>query len=276
LAYTLVHVSDLHFHRLPLHPRDWDAKRCLGALNLVLNRRRHFPPARAEALVRLLDGMDWEHLVITGDLTQLGLEAEFALARQVLAPLLARGPARVTVLPGNHDRYGAAPGRRDLFAAYFGEFFGEGEIATRRLTPRWALAAWDSSRPTRPFDASGTVRPATLAATEAWLAGLPAGTRAIVANHYPVHLPPPHRPRPGHDLENAGAVADWLRAHPVHLYLHGHRHHNWVLRVPGGLRPLIVVNSAASTQRPRPGERSAFHRIVLDDDGAEVQPLALP
>ena len=32
--------------------------------------------------------MDWDHLVISGDLTQLGLEQEFEEARRELEPLL--------------------------------------------------------------------------------------------------------------------------------------------------------------------------------------------
>ena len=274
-SFTLVHISDLHFHRVPRKPTQWLSKRGLGALNLIFRRARVYPPARAERLVRQLDRMDWGHLVITGDLTQLALEEEFELARRALAPLLARGQEMVTVLPGNHDRYVAEPGGQDYFRAYFGEYFGEGEIATRDLTPVWRLAAWDSTAPTRAFKATGQVSHTTLQATEAWLAGLPSQCRVILANHYPVRFAPPHRYKAHHDLENWREVQSWISAQGISLYLHGHVHANWVLDFEEGGRRQTHVNSASSTRVPHPGERSAYHRIVLSGSDWEIQPQAL-
>ena len=274
-TFTLLHISDPHFHRLPRKPAQWLGKRGLGALNLIFRRARLHPLERAERLVRQLDGMDWQHLAITGDITQLALEEEFALARRMLAPLLERGVDRVTVLPGNHDRYVAEPGGADYFRDYFGEFFGPGEISTRKLNGKWRLAAWDSSAPTQPFKASGSVRQQTLRATERWLAELPAGTKVILANHYPVHFAPPHRYNPHHDLENWEQVQLWLGKRDISLYLHGHVHANWVLELNEGGRRQTHVNSASSTRVPRPGQSSVFHRIVLSGQDWEVEPMAL-
>lgn len=273
--FTIIHVSDLHFHRLPKKPAQWLSQRGLGALNLALRRRRLHPWERFTTLVRLLDGMDWQHLVITGDLTQLALEEEFALARETLAPLLARGVERVTVIPGNHDRYVAEPEGQDTFMDYFGEFFGEGEIATRALTDRWALVGWDSTHPTPPMMATGTVRGETLAATERWLAELPSGCKPIVANHFPLYFMPPYRFKPHHELTNLEPVRDWLNGQGVELYLHGHIHRNWVLAVKENGQASTHVNSASTTRVPRPEDRSAFHRIVLSGGEFEVQPLGL-
>ena len=274
-SITLIHISDPHFHRLPRKPRQWFSKRGLGALNVLYRRGRLHPLERARRLVRLVDGMDWQHLVITGDVTQLALEEEFELAREMLAPLLARGAERVTVLPGNHDRYVAEPEGRDGFRAYFGEFFGQGEIATRTLSETWRLAAWDSTRPTPPFVASGRVRPETLAATETWLAGLPGNARVVLANHYPLHFEPPDRYSRAHDLEDNESLQRWVAGRNIELYLHGHVHRNWVLRPVQSGRPCIHVNSASSTRLPRPGDVSAFHRIVLSGGEPEIQPIAL-
>jgi RNA polymerase subunit RPABC4/transcription elongation factor Spt4 len=60
----------------------------------------------AEAVVdyfaRLLHrgNKDW-HLVITGDITDVGAEEEFDYAREILAPIW--DPRLLTVIPGNHD-----------------------------------------------------------------------------------------------------------------------------------------------------------------------------
>ena len=276
---TLLHLSDLHFHRLPRQPRSWLGKRGLGALNLVLRRNRDFPLARARALVRHVAELEWDHLVITGDLTQLGQEEEFALARRELEPLLARGPARVTILPGNHDRYVLEQPGQPGFAEYFGEFFPSHEgLAAKSLGGPWWLAAWDSTLPTPALQAWGLVRPETLAATERWLGGLPAGARVALASHYPLHFPASHRSHRHHELRNLQHVRDWLARQPIELYLHGHIHRNWVLPVSGGAVPLLAVNSASSTQRPARGAASHFHRLSLPAQASQppqAHPLRL-
>lgn len=275
MSMILMHISDLHFHRLPWQPGRYFSKRALGAANLVLRRRRLFPPARAQQLVQRLQREPWQHLLVTGDLTQLGTPEEFALAREALGPLLVRGTEQVTIVPGNHDRYVPEPPGAGAFEAQFGAFAVQGDLRTRRLTEHWWLAAWDSAVPAPWDSAAGRVRPETLAATESWLAGLPAGAQVIVANHYPVFFPPHHPYRATHDLRNQAAVRDWLLSQPVRLYLHGHIHQNWVMEVEGRHGPLTAVNSASSTQVPQPGDPSAFHRIVLDGPRCHIEPLRL-
>jgi hypothetical protein len=43
--------------------------------------------------------------------------------------------------------------------------------------------------------------------------------------------------------------------------------------VTGHQGPLTAVNSASSTQRPRPQDPSAFHRIVLSGPDFHIEPL---
>jgi 3',5'-cyclic AMP phosphodiesterase CpdA len=272
---VMVHLSDLHVHRLPRDARQWLGKRGLGALNVLLRRGRQFPVERMRRLVRQVAALPWDQLVVTGDLTQLGLREEFAWARELLEPLLARGPEHVTILPGNHDRY--VPEAEPGFETYFGEYFRPGPegVATRPLAGNWSLAVWDSAIPLPPFLAGGRVQPAALAFTERWLEGLPPGARVVVACHYPVCFPPAYRPHRHHELTNLEQVRQWLGAHPVDLYLHGHIHANWVLSMPSGRGSLLAVNSASSSQVPRRSDRSAFHRIELDDGPPRVYPLRL-
>lgn len=271
-AFTIVHISDLHFHRLPRKPTAYLNKRALGALNLLVNRRHDFPLERAEALVERLAGMDWSHLLITGDLTQLSLDEEFALARHTLAPLLGRGPGQVTVVPGNHDRYVRDPRQPAGFETHFGEFSANGAaVLTRRLTDDWWLVAWDSAIPAPWFSAVGRVPAETLTATERFLAGLPRGARVMLANHYPLFFPRPYRYVPTHDLLNHRRVKRWVQSQPIDLYLHGHIHRNWVMEVPGGRGRLTVVNSASSTERVKKPGRSAFHTIELNGPHFRVE-----
>ena len=101
---TIIHISDLHFHTYPQNFQECKSKRILGMGNLFFRRVRQYPLQRAKLLVEQILQMKWDHLVISGDLTQLSLEREFSLARETLAPLL-KDPERVTIIPGNHDRY---------------------------------------------------------------------------------------------------------------------------------------------------------------------------
>jgi len=277
MTVTLVHLSDLHYHRLPWGLETWRLKRLAGAANWWLRRRRRYPLVRARAVVARVGDMAWDHLVITGDVTQLGLAAEMALAQTELAPLLARGPQRVTLLPGNHDRY-VHPGRRhDAFTQHFGPFFqampGLGfpatqpELGVRHLGGCWYLAAWDATHFTPPFIASGHVPKSTLEATDRWLATLPAGSRVVLACHYPLLFPPPHRFHRRHDLTNLETVADWVASRPVEVYLHGHLHHNWTIRTQTEGKSLLHVNSASSSQVPPPGATSCFHVLTLPEQG---------
>ena len=54
-------------------------------------------------------------VVCTGDLTQLAMEEEFALAREALVPL----GERLVLIHGNHDRYPLRVRRIGLYEVYF-------------------------------------------------------------------------------------------------------------------------------------------------------------
>ena len=54
----------------------------------------------------------------------IGLEQEFEEARRELEPLLQEKD-RVSIVPGNHDRYVPDPEGKDSFDQYFQEFFGK-------------------------------------------------------------------------------------------------------------------------------------------------------
>ncbi|MCH8841410.1 MAG: metallophosphoesterase [SAR324 cluster bacterium] len=270
--FRLIHISDLHFSCLPRTAAQWFSKRGIGAANFFLMRKKDYPLHRARLLVTTLQAMEWDHLVITGDLTQLSLEEEFELAHETLAPLLQGGAERVTILPGNHDRYVADPESWAAYRARFGRFFGDSDIVTRRLTDIWWLVGWDSTRATPPLNATGEVRRETFEATEAWMATLPANARVVVANHYPVASPKNFSSPHLHELINREDVFRWLRRKHVDLYLHGHVHTNWIITVENGDHPLRLVNSASTTRNPRPDDPSSFHRIELSGEFATIYP----
>ena len=105
---------------------------------------------------------------------------------------------------------------------------------------------------------------------------LPSGAKVILANHYPLYFDESYRAKRLRSLRGIEELRRWVGGHPsVALYLHGHLHRNWVLNVEGGGRTVTHVNSASSTQIPRAGGSSAFHRILLDGSEFRVEPQAL-
>src|SRR5206468_2825869 len=85
---------------------------------LMTNRSRHYHVAAFEQMVEDLNAQGIEHVLCTGDVTNLALEQEFRFARERFDKL-AGGPDQVTVIPGNHDAYVAAG------IAYFATVFDE-------------------------------------------------------------------------------------------------------------------------------------------------------
>ena len=123
----IAHVSDLHV--LAPGGVEWRRivfnKRITGYANLLLSRGRVY---RRDYLVAVLAAAAGaaDQLVVTGDITNLSLEREFAAARDLLDG--AAASIEVTVVPGNHDTYLPALHRSGRFAAHFGRFV-QGDLA---------------------------------------------------------------------------------------------------------------------------------------------------
>ena len=273
---TIIHISDLHFHTYPQNIQEYKPKRILGMGNLIIRRARQYPLQRAKMLVEQINQMKWDHLVISGDLTQLSLEREFSLARETLEPLL-EDPERITIIPGNHDRYVSESGVKDYYKQYFGEFFGDEEIHFRKLNSHWVIVGWDSAHPNDGLTASGTVRRSTIQATENLLGSFTEKTRFIIVNHYPLTFPEGWKVDHFHELYNLLPVRNWILRQPnIRLYLHGHIHCNWQHRLSRGSSPeLLLLNSASSTSKLHPGQKSSFHKIELAGDKIKVTPILL-
>ena len=119
----LVHLSDIHqqldWRRRSLWSTGW--RGAPGRFELhALGRLRRFDDAEAR-LGQLLDdlhALSPDHVVLSGDLTALGHDDELGRVRELLKPLLR--DRRISLVPGNHDRYTDAAGRSG-FERHFGD-----------------------------------------------------------------------------------------------------------------------------------------------------------
>ncbi len=281
----IVHLSDIHFWQYEFNPLRLMSKRLTGMAALLAGRARRFRLAGVPRLVERVNRLEPDHILITGDITTTALPDEFRAARRALAPWLS-DPSRVTIIPGNHDRYTWWAHRSRRFEAFLGEFAPRREYPwLRPLDPITAILGLDPTRAA--VTARGKLPRSQLAEARRLVerAGNQAA-RLIVACHYPVAAPGDQAKRltPKRML-NARELREWLATVGPHLYCCGHVHATWAFRpeeIPGQLclnpgAPLLWSHSG----RNPPG----FLEVILDGghvdarhhawtgEGWEVRPL---
>jgi 3',5'-cyclic AMP phosphodiesterase CpdA len=266
----LVHVSDIHFWQYALNPAQLLSKRLLGMASLLVRRARKFRLERVHEVVERVLSLQPDHILITGDLTTTALPAEFRAAREALAPWL-REPEKVSILPGNHDRYTVGADRDRRFEQFFGEFAPARQCPwLRLLDSRTAILGLDPSRAS--LTARGRLPQRQLDRARELLAEhAPGISRLILACHYPLEAPEPHRA----DLQrkrliDEKAFRDWLATIGRHLYCCGHVHAAWAF-IPDRFPDQLCLNAGAPLLRDRTGHcPPGFLEIVLSDRDVSV------
>src|SRR5260221_565477 len=117
----ILHFSDPHVQLPRWRERklsELGPLRSLATVELWKGRGRDYDGAfeTLKAIARDADALQADLVVCTGDLTQLAMEEEFALAREALRPL----GDRLVAVHGNHDPYPVGLGAANkLYEAYF-------------------------------------------------------------------------------------------------------------------------------------------------------------
>ena len=291
----LAHCSDLH---LLSHDGarwlDLANKRWIGAMNLLSNRSRHYHVEAFDDMVRDLNAAGVDHVLCTGDVTNLALRQEFEFARARF-DRLALGAHGVTVIPGNHDAYVAAgvPLFAELFAAFAasdpgwawtpadaqpaGEPGEPGEPGEEddlhwpivRVRGELALIGTSTSRATPWFTAYGELGKGQLARLARVLRDPRlAGKARVVAIHHPPAGPRARSRIRG--LRDHAAFAEVIAACGADLIVHGHEHRDMTEALPGPSGPVPVRGIASGTYCHNKPERVARYRIFDVRDGAVV------
>jgi 3',5'-cyclic AMP phosphodiesterase CpdA len=284
-VFVLAHLSDPHV--TPPRPRPGElpslgVKRWLGALAWRVDRSREHRPEIARALARDLAEQRADHVAVTGDLTNLSLESEFAPAAEYLRSL--GPPDRVTVVPGNHDAYAPIEPARSWarWADYLHSDREAGAPApaaapsratfpTVRRRGRVALVGLCSAEPRPAFDASGSLGADQLTQLDAILGKLgDEGRVRIVLIH---HSPQGAERLPQRRLRDSAELRAVLMRRGAELVLHGHGHRSSFASLPGpaGSIPVVGVRSASAAGR-RPERRAQYHllRIPPPGDAARI------
>ena len=232
-SFTFGHLTDPHLTSLKhVHVQDLVNKRALGYFSWRYNRQHEYRRETLDALVLDLKAHNPDHIVVTGDLTQVGLPAEFQEARQWLDSL--GPPSGVTVIPGNHEAYVSSPWERTLalWEPYLVSDTDGAQQASRadpssifpslRIRGNVALIGLSSACPSLPFLAVGKVDPGQLQRFEQLMAELSVRDffRVVLIHHPPVPGSIKWRKR----LTNSKAVTKILSQYGAELVLHGHSH----------------------------------------------------
>jgi 3',5'-cyclic AMP phosphodiesterase CpdA len=246
-------LSDPHLSSLAdVRPGDLLSKRALGYLSWRHKRRFEHRPEVLAALHRDLADTALDQLLVTGDLTHIGLPSEFVEARDWLRAL--GDPSRVAVVPGNHDACVVAPWQ-DTFALWQDYMASDPAPAgsvraatfpSLRVRGAIAFVGVSTACPTPPGMATGTVGAQQMEQLPGLLqraasAGL---FRVVYLHHSPLAGQEKWRKR----LTDAPQLQELLEEHGAELVLHGHGHraHYSELRTRHGNLPVIAVPSASA------------------------------
>ncbi len=273
MSFLLAHLSDAHIGPIPRpNLAELLGKRATGYANWLCKRAGQHDMGVLARIVADLKAQAPNHVLMTGDIVNIGLAAEIAQARDWLSALGA--PQHVSFTPGNHDAYvvEATQLLRETFAPWMtGEGTHHGYPYIRKRDGV-ALIGLDSGVPTGPFIASGRLGLEQLERLGDLLEQTGAeGLTRVVFVHHPPNV---GGARVLRGLDDAGAFEAVIARHGAELILHGHNHRLSLSRIAGpqGVdAPVIGVASASA--RPGGHYPSAAYNlfeILRADGGARI------
>jgi len=228
----IAHVSDLHLLDLEgAVPMRLFNKRITGYVNLRFHRKSVHKPFAVEASLRELRKIGVDHVVVTGDVSNLALEREFDLVRTVLDRELGMSPDQVSMVPGNHDTYTRGSFQTKRFARTFAACMtsdlpiSDEPFPYVRLRGPVALIGLSTAVPRLPLVAAGEFGRRQLEALARLLQHPEVRSRTpVFLQHHPWHNPPERMRRLMEGLYDAEEEAALLQHIERGLLLHGHLH----------------------------------------------------
>ena len=257
----LGHISDLHILAFDpwKNPARFLNKRLVGGVNLLLKRSKSHSPALVQRALERLAEQDVDHIAVTGDLSNLALEEEFAAAARILTEIPISDD-RLSVVPGNHDYYTPQAQRGRPFEAVFGRYqrsdlptyqLDSGYPFCKLLEDEVALIGLNSGMASLPLMATGRVDARELRSLEQLLEDPKVRDRfKVVMIHHPL-LPFEHsRVEYTRRLINAREVLTLLRQKNVELAIHGHNHYYHNVLIPWLGKPgMLRICETGSTSQ---------------------------
>ncbi|HEY8469235.1 MAG TPA: metallophosphoesterase family protein [Longimicrobiales bacterium] len=241
---TLLHASDLHFGP-------------------------HYLPRVGEAMLRAVEALAPDVIVISGDFTQRAKRSQYAAAAEFLARL---PPVPRVVVPGNHDvpLYRVAERLLQPYRLYR-EYISP-ELDSVLRVDGAVIVALNSTAPLRAITNGRIDRAQIEFCADAFRAAPPTAARIVVAHH---HLAPAPDYERSQVMPGAKRAIDAFTALRVELVLGGHLHRAYIgnsLDVyPGRDRDhgIIIVQCGTTTSRrgrAREREKNSLNLIRIGED----------
>ncbi len=264
--FRLAHVTDPHFQSLRgVKLRDLLGKRLIGAVNLLVRRRRKHRMPLLEAVGEDLRHRQFDHLALTGDLCNIALTSEWAAALRWIEALQL-GPDRVTVIPGNHDAYVPKVFHEGTFEKMFAAYqtadlrVGGNTYPFVRFRDDVAVICASTAVPTGDIGAWGRLGEDQLARLESLLTAPEVRRRCrVLLIHHPPQL---NRAGEDQNLRDRSALQAVLARTGAELVLHGHDHRDFFKQLPGPDGTRIPVVGAGSASYEGSAERRSRYNIV--------------
>jgi 3',5'-cyclic AMP phosphodiesterase CpdA len=278
----IAHISDLHVLALEgAVPFRLLNKRATGYANLRFHRKHVHKSELLRAIVAHLAGAGVDHVVITGDVSNLALQAEFARVRTILDEELGLPPSAVSIVPGNHDVYTHGAARDQRFSRYFEPYLTSdlpvfrashagGMFPVVKLRGPAAFIGLSTALPRLPLVAAGKLGEGQLRALERILASPEVRERTpVILLHHPIHNPLTWIKTRLEGLADAEQLSRLLAPLERGLLLHGHLHrrlHRKLFTSAGHID--VVGATSASLVHESPARMAGFNLYELSDDGA--------
>jgi 3',5'-cyclic-AMP phosphodiesterase len=210
----------------------------------------HFVPSLLERAIAEINEVEPDVVVVSGDLTADGYQAEFQAARDYLDQVDC---GRLIVIPGNHDS-------RNVGYVHFEELFGE-RRAEMHLNGV-SIVALDSTEPDLDH---GTIGRGRYPWIEECFQREESYLKVFVLHHHLLPIPGTGRER--NVVYDAGDALECLQRSDVHLVLSGHKHVPYAWR----LEDLFVVNAGTvSTTRLRGKTKPCYNVIEATPERVTV------
>jgi 3',5'-cyclic AMP phosphodiesterase CpdA len=240
-------ISDPHLSTLEgVRPLELLNKRLLGYLSWRRKRRHQHRPELLDALRADLASFERDQLLVTGDLTHIGLPSEF---QQSLIWLQQLGqPGEVALVPGNHDACVKADWNQTfgLWQPYMTSDNASADFPSLRVRGGIAFIGLSTACPTPPLMATGSLGAGQLEKLPPVLQQTAEqGLFRVVYLH---HCPLPGKEKWRKRLTDASKLESVLKHCGAELVLHGHGHRAQLekLTTAQGDIPVIAVPSASS------------------------------
>jgi len=277
-VFRLAHITDPHFRgwsASDLLPWRFFGKRAAGGANLLLSRWRKHNMTLLEGLgadlAAQFEAGILDHLVVTGDLGNIGLGSEWQAARHWLERF-GPEPRNVTVIPGNHDIYTPDVARSGAFEAAFSGFQkadhrceGHAYPFVRLRGQHIALIAVNSCVPTGDLGAWGRIGSEQLRRLETLLTEPEfADRKRIVVLHHP---PERHRRDEHHNLRDRSDLTALIARTGCELVLHGHDHRDEAAWLPGPKVAVPAIGAGSASYAGPNSARARYNIYEIGDDG---------